>query len=167
MGGRKRQRSRVWSGLGRASGRPPRRAPVHPPRRRLGVRSIADRSACVAEATRSAVGGSSSNLGIQATAPGRPRLIPCVRRTQAAVSGAFEDPLVESSTRNGKGGPMAGRLDGRVAIITGAGHGIGRAYAHGMAREGARVLVAEIDAKAGDVVAAELKTLGHDAVAVR
>jgi hypothetical protein len=28
------------------------------------------------------------------------------------------------------------------------------------------VLVAEIDAKAGDVVAAELKTLGHDAVAV-
>ena len=35
---------------------------------------------------------------------------------------------------------MAGRLDGRVAIITGGGHGIGKAYAHGMAREGARVL---------------------------
>src|SRR5512146_1511719 len=53
---------------------------------------------------------------------------------------------------------MVGRLDGRVAIITGGGHGIGRAYAHGMAREGARVRVAEIDAEAGDVVAAELKT---------
>jgi 3-oxoacyl-[acyl-carrier protein] reductase len=61
---------------------------------------------------------------------------------------------------------MAGRLDGRVAIITGAGHGIGQAYAHGMAREGARVLIAEVDGRAGDAVAAQLRSRGHDALAV-
>ena len=62
---------------------------------------------------------------------------------------------------------MAGRLQDRVAIITGGGHGIGKAYAQGMAREGARVLIAELDGKAGDAVASELKTQGHEALAVR
>lgn len=45
-----------------------------------------------------------------------------------------------------------GRLDGKVAIITGAGQGIGLAYARRFLDEGARVVVAEIDetrAKAG------------------
>ena len=41
---------------------------------------------------------------------------------------------------------MAGRLDGRVAIVTGGGHGIGKAYARGLAGEGASVVIAEIDA---------------------
>jgi NAD(P)-dependent dehydrogenase (short-subunit alcohol dehydrogenase family) len=49
-----------------------------------------------------------------------------------------------------------GRLDGRVAIITGAGDGIGRGVARRFAAEGARVLVAEIDAGRGDAVATEL-----------
>ena len=62
---------------------------------------------------------------------------------------------------------MAGRLDGRVAIITGGGHGIGKAYAVRLAAEGARVVIAELDGEAASTVAAELTAQGHHAIAVQ
>src|SRR5438093_387127 len=62
---------------------------------------------------------------------------------------------------------MAGRLAGKVAIVTGGGHGIGKAYALGLAGEGAKVVVAEIDAIAAGTVAADLKSRGFEAIAVR
>ena len=49
-----------------------------------------------------------------------------------------------------------GRLDDRVAIVTGAGDGIGKAVARRFAAEGARVLVAELDERSGAAVAAAL-----------
>lgn len=49
------------------------------------------------------------------------------------------------------------RLEGRVAIVTGAGHGIGRAYALRLAAEGADVVVAEIDAVAAEQTAGDLE----------
>lgn len=49
-----------------------------------------------------------------------------------------------------------GRLQGRVAIVTGAGEGIGRGVARRFAAEGARVLVAELDEERGAAVAREL-----------
>ena len=51
------------------------------------------------------------------------------------------------------------RLDGRVAVVTGGGSGIGAASARRLASEGARVVVADVDAAAGAVVAAEVDGL--------
>ncbi|HEX4840908.1 MAG TPA: glucose 1-dehydrogenase [bacterium] len=48
------------------------------------------------------------------------------------------------------------RLRGRVAIVTGGGKGIGRAYSIGLAREGAAVVVADIDAEAARETAGEI-----------
>ncbi len=49
-----------------------------------------------------------------------------------------------------------GRLEGRVAVITGSGEGIGRAIAQRFAEEGANVLMAEINPDLGEAAAAEL-----------
>ena len=54
-----------------------------------------------------------------------------------------------------------GRLDGKVAVITGAGSGIARAASAIFTREGARVVVAEIDAGKGAASAAEAGEKAH------
>lgn len=52
------------------------------------------------------------------------------------------------------------RLEGKVAVITGAGSGIGRAMALLFAREGARVLAADINGEAAAQTAAEVEAAG-------
>src|SRR5262249_6754568 len=57
------------------------------------------------------------------------------------------------------------RLRDRVAIITGAAQGIGRSYALRFAREGARVVVADLRDEQAEMVAAECRALGPEAIA--
>ncbi len=49
------------------------------------------------------------------------------------------------------------RLQNKITVITGAGHGIGKAYAQRFAAEGAQVVIADIDERAGESVAAALR----------
>ena len=56
------------------------------------------------------------------------------------------------------------RHQDKVIVVTGAGRGLGRAYAQRLASEGARIAICEIDARAGAAVAEDLRNNGANAI---
>ena len=58
------------------------------------------------------------------------------------------------------------RLQGQVVIVTGGAQGIGKAYCEGLAAEGARVAVVDINTAAADSLARALGEQGHDALSL-
>lgn len=62
--------------------------------------------------------------------------------------------------------PERFRLDGRVALVTGGGQGIGRAFAHGLGEAGAAVAVADLVGERAERTAAELADKGVDSLAI-
>src|SRR5258707_255130 len=88
--------------------------------------------------------------------PGRPHR---PRRHRPGQPDLADVPVTDPSE-----GTMSVDLSSAVAVITGAGSGIGRATARSLARRGARVVVTDIDPDRATVVAAEL---GEQAAAAR
>jgi NAD(P)-dependent dehydrogenase (short-subunit alcohol dehydrogenase family) len=61
---------------------------------------------------------------------------------------------------------MAGSLDGKTALVTGGGSGIGRAASLAYAKEGARVVVADVNVEGGEETVQLIKEAGGEAILV-
>lgn len=62
---------------------------------------------------------------------------------------------------------MPGEFEGKVALVTGAASGLGRAAAYAFAARGAKVVVADVDVKGGEATVSHIKNLDEEAIFVK
>ena len=72
-------------------------------------------------------------------------------------------PIV-SQADNTYGVKVGSNLEGRVALVTGGGAGIGRAAALALIREGAKVAIADLNRKAGERALRMIKSAGGEGI---
>ncbi len=87
-------------------------------------------------------------------------IIGCYNNVNAVYAGVQSEAFLRGRCSR------VGKLDGRVAVVTGAGRGIGAAEAVKMAEEGASVAVLDLSAEAGQDTVATIKKAGGEAVAI-
>src|ERR1700752_1652656 len=86
-------------------------------------------------------------------------MVHCPANHASLVAAQLEETLAKEGT-------MAGLLDGKSALITGGGGGIGRAAALAFAREGARVAIADISAEAARETVDQVNAAGGQAISL-
>src|SRR5262245_60121477 len=79
-----------------------------------------------------------------------------------APSSSPPSPSTNSSVERSEEKPM-GRLQGKIAVVTGAADGIGHAITEAMAAEGAHVFASDINDQKGEAFVAELRGKGQAA----
>ena len=88
---------------------------------------------------------------------------PCSQRFPPPWFGSVDDrPWSPCLLRISEGGPPAWPLDGKVAIVTGGGRGLGRAYARRLAALGAKITICDLSLKSFEEFEAESRDMTGD-----